>query len=277
MIKEASEPGERVIYERETPYQYLRVVEDPRLAAPAGAQRGPGRALGLRAGDRAHRRRVGRVPGAAVQRARTGPPRRMAMLGNAAGTVSRAYGRYFPATRIDGVEIDPASDRGRAALLRPGREPAADRARRRRAAVPAPGGRRLRPDRRRRLPPALHPLLPGDGGVLRARARPAGARRRADRQRRPSRGRGRAGEDAGADDRRGVPARGPLPDRGGEHAAGRVGAPAPRGAGAGRRAAGRSARRWPRRPRPAWRRRCRAAASTPTTRRRSSGSSTPRS
>ena len=29
----------------------------------------------------------------------------------------------------------------------------------------------LRPDRRRRLPPALHPVLPGDEGVLRARSR----------------------------------------------------------------------------------------------------------
>ena len=40
----------------------------------------------------------------------------------------------------------------------------------------APARRRLRPDRRRRLPPALHPLLPGDQGVLRARPRPARAR-----------------------------------------------------------------------------------------------------
>jgi len=38
--------------------------------------------------------------------ARATPPRSLAMLGNAAGTVSRAYERFFPATRIDGVEID---------------------------------------------------------------------------------------------------------------------------------------------------------------------------
>ena len=30
----------------------------------------------------------------------------MAILGNAAGTTARAYGRLFPATRIDGVELD---------------------------------------------------------------------------------------------------------------------------------------------------------------------------
>jgi spermidine synthase len=42
------------------------------------------------------------------------PPRRVAMLGNAAGTAARAYARYYPFTEIDGVEIDPAvSDVGR--------------------------------------------------------------------------------------------------------------------------------------------------------------------
>jgi spermidine synthase len=34
------------------------------------------------------------------------PPRRVAMLGFAGGTVARAYARYFPRARIDGVEID---------------------------------------------------------------------------------------------------------------------------------------------------------------------------
>ena len=34
-------------------------------------------------------------------------PRSVAILGNGAGTTARAYGRYFPATAIDGVEIDP--------------------------------------------------------------------------------------------------------------------------------------------------------------------------
>jgi spermidine synthase len=35
------------------------------------------------------------------------PPERIAILGNAAGTTARAYGHYFPATLVDGVEIDP--------------------------------------------------------------------------------------------------------------------------------------------------------------------------
>jgi SAM-dependent methyltransferase len=34
------------------------------------------------------------------------PPRRVAVLGNAAGTTARAYERFFPDTRVDGVEID---------------------------------------------------------------------------------------------------------------------------------------------------------------------------
>lgn len=35
-------------------------------------------------------------------------PKRVAMLGNAAGTAARAYARYYPSAQIDGVELDPA-------------------------------------------------------------------------------------------------------------------------------------------------------------------------
>jgi spermidine synthase len=35
------------------------------------------------------------------------PPARVAILGNAGGTTSRAYGRFYPTAAIDGVEIDP--------------------------------------------------------------------------------------------------------------------------------------------------------------------------
>jgi spermidine synthase len=42
------------------------------------------------------------------------PPERVAMLGNAAGTAARAYERYYPQAKIDGVELDPAvSEAGR--------------------------------------------------------------------------------------------------------------------------------------------------------------------
>jgi spermidine synthase len=36
------------------------------------------------------------------------PVERVAILGNAGGTVARAYGRFYPQARIDGVELDPA-------------------------------------------------------------------------------------------------------------------------------------------------------------------------
>ncbi len=35
------------------------------------------------------------------------PPQRMLVIGNAGGTVGRAYGRFYPQVEIDGVEIDP--------------------------------------------------------------------------------------------------------------------------------------------------------------------------
>jgi predicted membrane-bound spermidine synthase len=38
--------------------------------------------------------------------ARAAAPRRIAILGDAAGTVARAYGHYFPRTRVDAVELD---------------------------------------------------------------------------------------------------------------------------------------------------------------------------
>ena len=38
--------------------------------------------------------------------ARREPPRRIAILGNAGGTVARAFGHFFPRTAVDAVEID---------------------------------------------------------------------------------------------------------------------------------------------------------------------------
>jgi spermidine synthase len=95
----------RVVYETETPYQYARVVQ----------RRSGVRVLELNEGQAQHSLYRPRtvltdgywdgflvLPFTALDR----PPRRMAILGNAAGTTARAYGRLFPATRIDGVEID---------------------------------------------------------------------------------------------------------------------------------------------------------------------------
>ncbi|MGI9095302.1 MAG: spermidine synthase [Thermoleophilaceae bacterium] len=95
----------RVIYETDTESQYARVVE-----------RDDGsRALELNEGQAQHSIYspdtvlTGDVwdghlvlPFTALGR----PPERVAILGNAAGTTSRAYEEFFPDTRVDGVEID---------------------------------------------------------------------------------------------------------------------------------------------------------------------------
>jgi spermidine synthase len=95
----------RVLYEAETVHQYARVVE-----RPDGS-----RALELNEGQAVHSLwRPGTyltgdywdghlvLPAAA----RAAPPRRIAILGNAGGTVARAFGRFFPGTAVDAVEID---------------------------------------------------------------------------------------------------------------------------------------------------------------------------
>jgi spermidine synthase len=105
-------PGERVLFETETPYQYARVV-----------QRGDGeRWLELNEGKTIHSLyRPGSylsggywddplvLPLARRATSQTGhptPPRQIAVLGDAAGTMARAYGHFFPATRVDAVELD---------------------------------------------------------------------------------------------------------------------------------------------------------------------------
>jgi len=97
----------RVLWEKETGYQYARVLEDADGT----------RTLELNEGQAIHSMaRPGTVltgnywdeflvlPLAALQR----PPRSLAILGNAAGTMATAYGKYFPGTEIDAVEIDGA-------------------------------------------------------------------------------------------------------------------------------------------------------------------------
>lgn len=98
--------GEKVIYEGETPQQYLRVVQ----------QRDGSRLLELNEGQAVH---SFYRPGAYLTddywdsllvlpfASRAVPPRRIAILGNAAGTAARSYGHFFPRTRVDAVEIDP--------------------------------------------------------------------------------------------------------------------------------------------------------------------------
>jgi spermidine synthase len=97
--------GARVIFETETQYQYARVLQ-----FHDGV-----RWLQLNEGVAVHSLyRPGTyltggywddllvLPLAGVR----GIPHRVAVLGDAAGTVARAYGHYFPDTRVDAVEID---------------------------------------------------------------------------------------------------------------------------------------------------------------------------
>ncbi len=103
-LTKPADEGDRVIAEEETSYQYLRVIQD-----------GDRRLLELNEGQAVHSIYDPKtvltdgvwdgylsVPLSVLGR----PPRTMAMLGNAAGTVSRAYAKFFPETQIDGVEID---------------------------------------------------------------------------------------------------------------------------------------------------------------------------
>jgi spermidine synthase len=95
----------RVVYETDTEYQYARVLEESDgtryLELNEGLARHslyqPGSYL---TGDYWD----GFLVDPRVILAQ--PPRRLAILGNAAGTTARAYGHYFPSTRIDAVEID---------------------------------------------------------------------------------------------------------------------------------------------------------------------------
>jgi spermidine synthase len=99
-----STAGTRVLWDRETEYQYARVVEsggERRLELNEGqaihSVYRPGRWL---TGDYWDEMLV--LPFAGARR----PPRSVAILGNAAGTTARAYGHYFPRARVDAVEID---------------------------------------------------------------------------------------------------------------------------------------------------------------------------
>jgi len=97
--------GARVIMEQETPYQYARVTQQPDGTRYLELNEG----LAVHSVYRPWTYLTGNywddflvLPLAA----RSAPPRRIAILGNAGGTTARAYGHYFPGTEVDAVEID---------------------------------------------------------------------------------------------------------------------------------------------------------------------------
>jgi predicted membrane-bound spermidine synthase len=130
-LKAQTDDGGRVIHEAETEYQYARVIEYPdgtrtlelnegqaehsvcEAECDAGPE-GPRNPSSVLTGDvwDGHlvdhfAARRAQAPGGARRAATVfRPPRRVAILGNAAGTTARAYEEFFPDTRVDGVEID---------------------------------------------------------------------------------------------------------------------------------------------------------------------------
>ena len=97
--------GARVIYETDTPYQYARVVQ-----LSSGE-----RWLQLNEGVAVHSeyKPWSYLTGGYWDdflvlplTGERGVPRRIAILGDAAGTVAREYGHFLPHTRVDAVELD---------------------------------------------------------------------------------------------------------------------------------------------------------------------------
>jgi spermidine synthase len=94
-----------LLHEDESLYQYIQVVED-----------GSVRRLYLNEGIAVHSvwRRDHVLTGGVWDTFLAVPPllgrpvAQVAILGNAGGTMARAYGRYYPNAHIDGVELDPA-------------------------------------------------------------------------------------------------------------------------------------------------------------------------
>ncbi len=138
----------------------------PRRHARARAERGPGGPLALRPRHRADRRLLGRPPGAAVPEPRrvrraasrssaTPAARPRAPMASCSRARAWTASRSTASCRRSGAATSACAVRGCTSTPRMrGRSCAATR-------------RPLRRDHGRRLPPALHPLLPDDARVLR--------------------------------------------------------------------------------------------------------------
>jgi spermidine synthase len=108
----AVKPAEGLLYEHESPYQYIQVVEKDDGSRRLYLNEG----IAVHSVWRADTVLTGGVWDAflVVPLLLDRPPERLAVLGNAGGTVARAFGEFWPGVAIDGVEIDPAvSEAGR--------------------------------------------------------------------------------------------------------------------------------------------------------------------
>jgi spermidine synthase len=103
----AADGSHRVIWEKETEYQYARVLENTEGKRTLELNEGHAVHSVYREGEWL----TGDYWDEMLVLALAGghaPPRSVAILGNAAGTTARAIGHYFPQTTVDAVEIDPA-------------------------------------------------------------------------------------------------------------------------------------------------------------------------
>lgn len=104
-VKATTDAGERILHEADTEYQYARVVEN--AAGDRFLELNEGQAVhSLKRADSYLTGNIWDEYLVAPFAVRDTPPKRIAILGNAAGTTARAYGRFFPETYVDGVEID---------------------------------------------------------------------------------------------------------------------------------------------------------------------------
>lgn len=98
-----------VLWEEESAYQFVQVVERPDGSRVLHLNEGVAVHSVWRPGDVLTGGEWDAplaVPGLIGR-----PLRRVAILGNAGGTTARALGRYYPAAEVDGVELDPAVTR----------------------------------------------------------------------------------------------------------------------------------------------------------------------
>ncbi len=95
----------RILYEAETTYQHVRVIQTPTGQRWMELNEG----LAVHSLWRPDSFLTGNYwddPLVLPLAVGGGPPARLAILGDAGGTTARAYGHYFPATRVDAVELD---------------------------------------------------------------------------------------------------------------------------------------------------------------------------